>query len=117
MENFYLGVGGNIVNQGEEKAEVPNVFFAPWAGKQDGKQNEAPKIQGEMISDLLCQLDTHESMGLDRVHPRLWRKLLEGLTKPFSVVCLANQGHPRWLEVSQHDTHRQEGSEGESEVL
>lgn len=69
-----------------------------------------------MVSDLLCQLDTHQSMGLDGIHPRLLRKLLEGLTKPFSVIYQANQGRPR-LEVSQYDTHQQGGSEGESEEI
>ncbi|KAK4820506.1 hypothetical protein QYF61_000085 [Mycteria americana] len=30
---------------------------------RDGEQNEAPIIQGEMVSDLLHHLDTHKSMG------------------------------------------------------
>ncbi|KAK4832043.1 hypothetical protein QYF61_020558 [Mycteria americana] len=34
-----------------------------------------------MVSDLLHHLDTHKSMGLDGIHPRLLRELVEVLTK------------------------------------
>jgi len=46
------------------------------------EKNEAPIIQGEMVSDLLHLLDTHRSMGLDGIHPRVLRELAEVLTKP-----------------------------------
>ncbi|KAK4822152.1 hypothetical protein QYF61_010413 [Mycteria americana] len=53
---------------------------------RDGEQNEAPIIQGEMVNDLLHYLDTHRSMGPDRIHPRVPRELAEALTKPLSIL-------------------------------
>ncbi|KAK4828384.1 hypothetical protein QYF61_026122 [Mycteria americana] len=53
---------------------------------RDGEQNEAPIIQGEMVSNLLHCLDTHKSMGLDGTHPRVLRELVEVLTKPLSIL-------------------------------
>ncbi|KAK4812027.1 LOW QUALITY PROTEIN: hypothetical protein QYF61_025018 [Mycteria americana] len=43
---------------------------------RDGEQNEAPIIQGEMVSDLPHHLDTHKSMGPDGIHP--WPSWLTG---------------------------------------
>ncbi|KAK4817089.1 LOW QUALITY PROTEIN: hypothetical protein QYF61_027920 [Mycteria americana] len=61
-----VGAGGDIVTKDDEKAEVLNAFFAsvfnnelfsgypaPELEDRDGEQNEAPRTQGEMVSDLL----------------------------------------------------------------
>ncbi|KAK4805322.1 hypothetical protein QYF61_018185 [Mycteria americana] len=102
-ENLHplLDAGGNIVTKDEEKAEVLNAFFSsffnsktscswgtqpPELEDRDGEQNEAPIIQGEMVSDLLHHLDTHKSMGPDGIHPRVLRELAEALTKPLSIL-------------------------------
>ncbi|KAK4832580.1 hypothetical protein QYF61_024371 [Mycteria americana] len=53
---------------------------------RDGEQDKAPIIQGEMVSDLLHHLETHKSMGLDGIHPRVPRELAEVLTKPLSIL-------------------------------
>ncbi|KAK4820577.1 hypothetical protein QYF61_001817 [Mycteria americana] len=53
---------------------------------EDREQNEAPIIQGEMVSDLLHHLDTHKSMGPDGIHPRVLRELAEVLTKPLPIL-------------------------------
>ncbi|KAK4830434.1 hypothetical protein QYF61_011142 [Mycteria americana] len=95
------GHGGNIVTKDEEKAEVLHAFFAsvfngktswspgtepPELEDRDGEQNEAPIIQGEMVSDLLHHLETHKSMGPDRIHPTVLTELVEVLTKPLSII-------------------------------
>ncbi|KAK4825484.1 hypothetical protein QYF61_027639 [Mycteria americana] len=64
-----------------EKMEQP-----PELEDRDGEQKEAPIIQGEMVSDLLHHLDPHKSMGLDGIHPRVLRELVEVLTKPLSIL-------------------------------
>ncbi|KAK4826056.1 hypothetical protein QYF61_004171 [Mycteria americana] len=75
-ENLHplLDAGGKIETKDEEKAEVLNAFFAsvcnsktscspgtqpPELEDRDGEHDEAPIIQGEMVSDLLHHLDTH----------------------------------------------------------
>ncbi|GAB0182881.1 mitochondrial enolase superfamily member 1 [Grus japonensis] len=45
-----------------------------------------------MVSDLLHHLDTHKSMGLDEIHPRVLRELVEALTKPLSIIY-----HHSWI--------------------
>ncbi|KAK4821235.1 hypothetical protein QYF61_016534 [Mycteria americana] len=102
-ENLHplLDAGGKIVTKDEEKAEVLHAFFAsvfnsqtscspgtqpPELEDKDGDQNEAPIIQGEMVSDLLHHLDTHKSMEADGIHPRVLRELAEVLTKALSIL-------------------------------
>jgi len=86
-ENLHhlLDVGRSVVTKDEGKDEVLNAFFAsafnsknscspdtqpPQLKDRDREQHEAHIIQGEMVGSLLHHLDTHESMGLDGVHPR-----------------------------------------------
>ncbi|KAK4818318.1 LOW QUALITY PROTEIN: hypothetical protein QYF61_010780, partial [Mycteria americana] len=53
---------------------------------RDREQNEAPITHGEMVSDLLHNLDTHRSMGPDGIPPRVLRELVEVLTRPLSII-------------------------------
>lgn len=79
----------------EEKAEVLNAFFSsvfniriscpqdtqlPEMEVVDGQMSEVPIVQDKMVSDLLCQLDTHRAMGPDGIHPRVMRELAKVLT-------------------------------------
>ena len=44
-------------------------------------------IQEETVRDLLLQLDCHESMGQNEIHPRVLRKLAEVIAEPLSIIC------------------------------
>ncbi|KAK4824609.1 LOW QUALITY PROTEIN: hypothetical protein QYF61_016878 [Mycteria americana] len=57
-----LDAGGNIATKDEEKAEE------------------------EAVNDLLHHLDTHKSVGLDGIHPRVLRELVEELATPLSII-------------------------------
>jgi len=46
-----------------------------------------------MVSNLLHHLDTHRSMGPDGTHPRVWREMVEVLTKPLSIIYQQSQNH------------------------
>jgi len=40
-----------------------------------------------MVSDLLCNIDTHRSLGLDGNHPRVLQEPAEVIAKPLSIIC------------------------------
>jgi len=116
---------GNIATEDE----VRNAFFAsvfnsqtgysqgsqpPMLGDREEEQNKPPAIQEEAANDPLCHLDTHKSMELDGIHPRVLRELAEELAKPLHHLSavLANRGGPKRLEACQCKAHLQEGPEG-----
>jgi len=52
---------------------------------RDEEQNEAPIIDGEMVSDLLHHLDTHKPKRPHGIHPNT-EELVQALTKPPSII-------------------------------
>lgn len=62
--------------------------------------SEAPIFQEEMISDLLCQLDTHRSMGPDGIHPRVMWELAKVFAKTFTIIyqqcCITGEVPAGW---------------------
>jgi len=91
-----------MATKGEEKAKVLNATFASVFNGETGysqgiqppeledrheEQNKPPIIQEEAVNDLLHHLDTHKSMGLDVIHPRVLRELAEDLAKSLSIIC------------------------------
>ena len=89
-ENLHplLDVGGNLATKDDNYwGNYVSVFNSkgscsldtqpPEQEDRDGEQKETPKIQGEMVSDVLRHIDTHRSMGPDGIHRRVLRKLAE----------------------------------------
>ncbi|KAK4824534.1 hypothetical protein QYF61_016114 [Mycteria americana] len=112
----FLDAGGDIATKDEEKDEVLNAFFAsvfnsqtsypqgiqpPELEDRDGQQNKLPIIQEEAVNNLLCQLDTHKSMGPDGIHARVLRELVEELAKPLPIIY-----HQSWLTREVPDDRR-----------
>ncbi|KAK4808512.1 hypothetical protein QYF61_005829 [Mycteria americana] len=77
-----------MATKDEEKAEAsyPQGIQPPELEDRDGEQNKHPIIKEEAVNDLLCHLDTHKSMGLDGIHLRVLRELVEELAKPLSII-------------------------------
>lgn len=45
-------------------------------------------IQEELVSDLLWHLDTHRSVRMDGIHPRICKELAGELTKTLCIICI-----------------------------
>lgn len=102
-----------VVTWVEEKAEVLNIRIScpedtqlPEMEVVDGQMSEAHKVQNKMVSDVLCQINTHRSVGPDGIHLRGMRELASVFAKTLSIIyqqsCLTG-------EVLQHPSIRMVG--------
>ncbi|KAK4806141.1 hypothetical protein QYF61_001064 [Mycteria americana] len=57
------------------QTSYPQGIQPPELEDRNGEQNKPPIIEEEAVNDLLRHLDTHKSMGPDRIHPRVLREL------------------------------------------
>ncbi|NXR06414.1 RTXE polymerase, partial [Semnornis frantzii] len=96
-----LNAEGNLVTKDEEKAEMLNAYFASVfsngsssalgthpheVGVREGNRNEDITTNEAVVTDLLCHLDVHKSVGSDELHPGVLRELVELLAKPLSII-------------------------------
>lgn len=99
--HLFLGAQCTIVSNDDKKSEILCAFFAsifntkssctqdtqlPELEVRGGDLSDTPIIQERMVSDLLCQIDTHKSMGLDGTHPTVMTEMVKEPTKPLSII-------------------------------
>lgn len=91
---------GNITTKNGKKTEALSVFASVFnsqnsypQGTQPSELEEGDREQNSTSissggnSDLLLHLDCHKSMGLDGIHLRVLRELMEVLAKTLSIIC------------------------------
>lgn len=62
------------------------MFQPPEVEDRHREQNEYTRFQGERAGELLHHLNTHKSVVLDGINPRVLRELADELTKLFSII-------------------------------
>lgn len=97
--HLLLLADGSVMSKDDKKAEVLNTFFTsvfntktsygqetqlPEMKARDGKPSEAPIIQEEIC--LLGKLNTHKTMGLDKMCQRIMKEMVKELTNPLSII-------------------------------
>jgi len=50
------------------------------------RKEDLPLVKEDQVRDHLSKLDTHRSMGPDRVHPGVLRELADITAKPLSII-------------------------------
>lgn len=96
-----LDLAGNITNN-EEEVEILHAFFVslfnskdnllPKLVGRDKKQSRPTAIWSKIVSDWLCHLETHKSMGQSGIHLSILWELSKELAELFCII-----GHQSWL--------------------
>jgi len=87
-------------NVGPLKVELLNAFFASvLSGKacpqpsqslevreEACRKDDLPLVEEDCVRDHLSSLDTHKSMGLDGMHPRVPKELADAIAEPLSII-------------------------------
>ncbi|KAJ7399563.1 hypothetical protein BTVI_113953 [Pitangus sulphuratus] len=64
------------------KTSYPQGNWPPELVDRDWEQSKCPGIQEEVVTDLLCHLDTLRSMRPNEIYLRVLKELVEELSKP-----------------------------------
>jgi len=73
----------------------------------DREQNKPPLNQEEAVKDLLHHLDTHKSMGLDGIHPRVLRELAKPLFIIYQQSWLTEEVPANWRLANMAPIYKQ----------
>ncbi|CAM2100783.1 unnamed protein product [Caretta caretta] len=92
-----LNEGGNLMTEDVEKTNILNAFFASVFMNKVSSQTTAlgstawgggdqPSLEKEVVRDYLEKLDVHKSMGLDALHPRVLKELVDVIAEPLAII-------------------------------
>lgn len=89
---------GALMMEDAEKVQLLNAFFSSLFTARTTVRNPRPcrqeslekrslsLVEEDWVQGHLCKLDTNKSMGADRIHPQVLRKIANVIAKPYSII-------------------------------